>query len=129
MAEGMLADPKLEVANVAAATLSGMLKAAPAEAAAATRARFLDAANVATSSKRKARRRGASSAGADSGRLLGLNFLWSLTLFRLISDIQRPAAAASLPTCSRLDTCAVGQAVAGDLCSLSIDQHVHRFGL
>lgn len=65
MAEGMLADTKLEVANVASATLSGMLKAAPAEAAAATRARFLDAASAATSSRRKARSRGASSAGED----------------------------------------------------------------
>ena len=56
-------DPKLEVADVAAATLSGMLKVAPDAAAAATRGRFLDAAGAASSSRRKARRRGASSAG------------------------------------------------------------------
>jgi hypothetical protein len=63
MAEGMLGDPKLEVADVASATLSGMLKVAPDSTAAATRARFLDAASVASTSRRKARRRGASSAG------------------------------------------------------------------
>ena len=66
MAEGMLGDPKLEVADVAAATLSGMLKVAPDAAAAATRARFLDAASVASSSRRNARRRGASSAGEQA---------------------------------------------------------------
>lgn len=64
MAEGMLGDGKLEVAGVAAATLSGMLKVAPPAEAAATRARFLDAATAATSSRKQARRRGASSAGA-----------------------------------------------------------------
>lgn len=67
MAEGMLGDPKLEVADVASATLSGMLKVAPDAAAAADRVRFLDAASVASSSRRKARRRGASSAGGGAG--------------------------------------------------------------
>ncbi len=63
MAEGMLTDGKLEVADVAAAMLSGLLKGAPPPAAAAARKRFLDAASTATKSRRKARRRGASSAG------------------------------------------------------------------
>lgn len=67
MAEGMLGDGKLEVAEVAAATLSGLLKGAQPPAAAAARKRFLDAASVATNSQRKARRRGASAAGGSTG--------------------------------------------------------------
>ena len=63
MAEGMLGDGKLEVADVAAATLSGLLKASSPVAAAASRTRYLDAAGAGASERRRAKQLGAARAG------------------------------------------------------------------
>ena len=63
MAEGMLGDGKLEVADVAAATLSGLLKALSPVSAAASRKRYLDAAGAGASKRRRAKQRGAAQTG------------------------------------------------------------------
>lgn len=57
LAERMLGDPKMEVADVAAATLSGFLRAAPPAAAAAARARYMAAVQDGMASHRLKRRR------------------------------------------------------------------------
>lgn len=57
LAERMLGDSKVEVADLAAATLSGFLRAAPPAVAAAARARYSAAARDASATQRLKRRR------------------------------------------------------------------------